>query len=208
MSSAPPSNLTTELARAAAQWIVEEGMEYGPAKQRAARQLHQRHPKQAQLPNNQHIEEEVRAYIDLFCSSTQPHELYALRTIAVLWMERLQAFRPHLTGAVWRGTATRLSAVHLQLFCDDSKEAEMQLLNQKVSFDIGSIKGPRSADIDVLTLSAPSHLLKESVTVHLSILDFDDLRGPLKYTAAKSPHRMTERGDITQLRQLMESTTP
>jgi hypothetical protein len=48
-------------------------------------------------------------------------------------MDRLAEFRPHLTGAVWRGTATRLNSVHLQLFCDDSKAAEIELLNQKIS---------------------------------------------------------------------------
>jgi exodeoxyribonuclease-3 len=37
------------------------------------------------------------------------------------WMARLADFRPHLSGAVWRGTATRLSDVHLDLYCDDSK---------------------------------------------------------------------------------------
>ena len=36
-----PSPLTREIAAAAARLIVEEGMEYGPAKRRAARDLRQ-----------------------------------------------------------------------------------------------------------------------------------------------------------------------
>ncbi len=55
-----------------------------------------------------------------FCADTQPAELQALRELAALWMERLAEFRPHLSGAVWRGTATRLNDIHLQLYCDDT----------------------------------------------------------------------------------------
>ena len=62
-------------------------------------------------------------------ADTQPGELRALRELAASWMGRLAEFRPHLTGAVWRGTATRLSNVHLQLYCDDSKATEIALLN-------------------------------------------------------------------------------
>ena len=116
-------------------------------------------------------------------------------------MERLQAFRPHLTGAVWRGTATRLSSVHLQLFCDDTKEAELALIDKKVNYDVGSLSGPRGEPIDVLTVSSPSAELGEAVTVHLTILDHDDLRGALKPDA----RGRSERGDLATLRRLLEA---
>ena len=70
-----------------------------------------------------------------------------LRRLALVWMERLAEFRPHLAGAVWRGTATRLSAVHLQLYCDDSKQAEIFLLDQRVPYDVGSRPGPRGESV-------------------------------------------------------------
>lgn len=193
------SSLTAELASAAARLIVEEGMEYGPAKRRAARVLGRASVRAAELPDNDAVEEEVRAYIALFCADTQPAELRALRDVAASWMERLQAFRPHLTGAVWRGTATRLNSVHLQLFCDDAKEAEIELLNRRVDFDVGSIDGPRHRPIDVLSFSTPSEALGEPVTLHLSILDFDDLRGALK----ADTRGRTERGDLPALRRLL-----
>lgn len=193
------SSLTAELASAAARLIVEEGMEYGPAKRRAARVLGRASVRAAELPDNDTIEEEVRAYLALFCADTQPAELRALRDVAASWMERLQAFRPHLTGAVWRGTATRLNSVHLQLFCDDAKEAEIELLNRRVDFDVGSIDGPRHRPIDVLSFSTPSEALGEPVTLHLSILDFDDLRGALK----ADTRGRTERGDLPALRRLL-----
>lgn len=194
------SQLSAEVASAAARLIVEEGMEYGPAKRRAAKLLGRASVRPVDLPGNDEVEEEVRSYIELFCADTQPGELLALRKVALLWMERLHDLRPHLTGAVWRGTATRLSSVHLQLYCDDSKQAELTLLDKRVDYDVGTIAGPRGEPIDVLTVSTMSHELGEPVTVHLSILDHDDLRGALKPDARGKP----ERGDLAALRRLLD----
>jgi len=195
------SALTAEIAAAAARLVVEEGMEYGPAKQRAARALGKHGTRSAQMPDNGAVEDEVRAYLDLFCADTQPAELAALREVAASWMERLAEFRPHLTGAVWRGTATRLSSVHLQLFCDDPKSAEIEMLNRGIDFDVGSISGPRNLPVDVLSVSSPSSSLGEEVTVFLTVLDHDDLRGGLKPDAGGQ----TQRGDLVALRRLMET---
>jgi len=196
------SHLSAELASAAARLIVEEGMEYGPAKRRAAKLLGKRSVRAVDLPGNDEVEDEVRSYLQLFCADTQPGELLALRRVALLWMDRLQAFRPHLTGAVWRGTATRLSSVHLQLFCDDSKEAELALIDKRVDYDVGSIGGSRGEPIDVLTVSSQSAELGEAVTVHLTVLDHDDLRGALKPDA----RGQSERGDLAALRRLLETS--
>ncbi|MGN6830317.1 hypothetical protein [Paucibacter sp. M5-1] len=192
------SSLSQEIAATAARLVVEEGLEYGPAKQRALKTLGL--PKRTALPGNDELEEQVRDYLALFCADTQPAELAALRELAALWMERLAEFRPHLCGAVWRGTATRLSNIHLQLFCDDSKSAEIALLNWRVDYEVGSITGPRGQPIDVLTLAAPCQALGESVTIALSILDFDDVRGALKPDAKGR----SERGDLGALRKLLQ----
>ncbi|TMH13501.1 MAG: hypothetical protein E6H65_02955 [Betaproteobacteria bacterium] len=190
--------LTAEIAAAAARLVVEEGMEYGAAKRRAARVLGKHRP--ADLPGNEEIEDEVRAYLTLFCADTQPAELAALREVAAQWMARLAPFRPHLTGAVWRGTATRLSNVHLQLYCDDSKATELALIDLGVAYEVGSLPGPRGEPVDVLSVVSPSRALGETVTVHLTILDHDDLRGALKPDA----RGRSQRGDLAALRALME----
>ena len=96
-------SLSAEIAANAARLIVEDGMEYGPAKRRAALDLGLS-GRSAALPGNEEVEDEVRAYISVFHADTQPAELAALREIAATWMERLNAFRPLLAGAVWRGT--------------------------------------------------------------------------------------------------------
>ena len=194
------STLTDEIAATAARLVVEEGMEYGPAKRRAARQLGRHSARASELPSNDAVEDEVRTYLSIFCADTQPAELAALRAVARVWMERLAEFRPHLTGAVWRGTATRLNNVHLQLFCDDSKAAELALIDRGVSYDVGSTTSLRGAEVDVLSVSSPSAELGEHVTVLLSVLDHDDLRGALKPDASGR----SQRGDLAALRRLME----
>jgi len=197
-----PSTLSNEIAASAARLVVEEGLEYGPAKRRAARDLGKRSTRQAELPGNNEVEDEVRAYLTLFCADTQPFELQALRRVAALWMQRMAEFRPLLTGAVWRGTATRLNNVHLQLYCDDSKAAELALIDQGVDYEVGSLQGPRAQPVDVLSVASPSRELGERVTVHMTVLDFDDVRGALKPDAGGR----SERGDLAALRALMEAT--
>jgi hypothetical protein len=93
--------------------------------------------------------------------------------------------------------------VHLQLFCDDSKSAEITMLNLGIDFDIGSINGPRGLPVDLLSVSSMSRALGEPVTVFLTVLDHDDLRGGLKPDASG----LTQRGDLIALRRLMETST-
>src|ERR1700754_3986881 len=157
-------SLSEEIAATAARLVVEEGMEYGPAKRRAARALGRASTRASELPGNDVVEDEVRNYLAIFCADTQPGELAALRAIAAVWMERLAEFRPHLTGAVWRGTATRLNNIHLELFCDDSKAAELALIDRRVDYDVGSRPGPRGKPVDVLSVSQTSRELGERVT--------------------------------------------
>ena len=54
------STLTDEIAATAARLVVEEGMEYGPAKRRAARVLGRHSARAAELPSNDRVEDEVR----------------------------------------------------------------------------------------------------------------------------------------------------
>lgn len=188
-----------EIAHAAARLVVEEGLEYGPAKRRAVRQLGLN--ARAKLPGNDEVEDAVLEYLAVFCADTQPAELAALRQLAARWMHRLGEFRPHLSGAVWRGTATRLSDIHLQLFCDDPKSAEIALINLDLPYEVGSAPGPRGDTVDRLSMTVDSPELGEPIGLHLTILDLDDLRGALKPDA----RGRTERGDLPALQRLLEA---
>ncbi len=190
-------NTSEEIAACAARWVVEEGLGYGPAKQRALKELGL--PPRTALPDNALLEREVREYLALFCAETQPAELRALRRMALAWMERLAAFRPHLTGAVWQGTATKLSDIHLQLFCDDSKSAELALINLGLEYDVGSTLGFRGEAVDVLSLAQVCDDLDLLVGIHLLIYDHDDLRGALKPDSSGR----VQRGDLKAVQRLI-----
>ena len=183
-----------EIAAAAARLIVEEGLEYGPAKQRAARDLGYR-PRGASLPGNDEVEDEVRAYLELFEADSQPAELAELRRIAAAWMARLSPFRPHLTGAVWRGTATRRNSVHIDLYCDDNKAAELALIDMRVDYDSSSIDRPRGEPLSVLEVFSRSAVLDTPVHVAMTVRDYDDLRGAL----VRDGRGRTVRGDLAAL---------
>ena len=193
------NHVTEEIAATAARLVVEEGMEFGPAKRRAVKQLGL--PKNAPLPDNDVLEASVREYIDIFCADTQPQELQALREVARLWMTRMAEFRPHLGGAVWRGTATAHSDIYLQLFCDDPKSAELRLIDHNVRYEVGSVQGFTAEVVDALSILCPSPALQQQVLVHLLIYDFDDLRGALKTDAQGK----TSRGDLNALERILKA---
>lgn len=167
-----------EIAAVAARMVVEEGCEYGGAKRRAVKQMGL--SARTALPDNHQVEAAVAEYIALFCADTQPAELRALRALALVWMERLARFRPHLSGAVWHGLATRRSDIYLQLFCDDPKSAEISLIDMQVRFEPRAVTGFHGETVDALSVNAWCAELGEYVGVHLLIYDFDDLRGALK----------------------------
>ena len=195
------SAITQEIAAAAARLVVDEGMEYAGAKRKAARSLGRAAGRSVELPSNEQVEDEVREHLALFNADTQPAELLALRRLALVWMVRLAEFRPHLAGAVWRGTATRLSAIHLDLYCDDAKSAEIALINQRVDYDVGSRPDPRGGQVDLLSIASRCAELGETVTLFLTILDHDDLRGALK----PDPHGRSWRGDAAGLKRLLDA---
>jgi hypothetical protein len=187
-----------EIAAAAARLVVEEGLEYGPAKRRALRDLGL--SARTALPHNDDVESEVRNYIRLYCADTQPAELQALRMLALEWMERMAQFRPHVGGAVWHGTATRLSDVYIQLFCDDSKSAEIALIDHHVDYEPRMVTGFHGEQVEALSIHATSRALGEEIGVHLLVYDLDDLRGALK----PDHQGRVPRGNMAALRRLME----
>jgi len=177
-----PHSLKEQIAAAAATMVVEEGLEYGPA--------------------NGLVGAAVRDYIALFCADTQPAELAALRELALVWMQRMAEFRPFLGGAVWRGTATRLSDIYIQLFCDDPKSAEIALIEHQVDYEPRTVTGFTGNSVEALSIRSLCKPLQETVGVHLMVYDHDDLRGALRPDArGQSP-----RGDLASVARLLAAS--
>ena len=192
------TSLKLEIAAAAAALVVEEGLEYGPAKRRAVKQMGL--PPRTELPENAAVEDAVIEYIAVFCADTQPAELAALRNLALVWMQRMADFRPHLAGAVWHGTATRLSDIYIQLFCDDPKSAEIALIDHNIDYEPRTITGFTGAKVEALSMSSFCKPLNENIGVHLMVYDLDDLRGALK----PDEKGRRPRGDVAALKALIQ----
>jgi hypothetical protein len=189
--------IAQEIAAVAARLVVDEGLEYAAAKRRAVKQLGL--PARTPLPDNAVLDAAVREDIAVFCPDSQAAELQALRELALVWMDRLQAFRPHVGGAVWHGIATRHSDIYMQLFCDDPKAPEWALLDHRVEYHPGTVNGWRGEPVEALTLRVRCEALAQWVLVHLMVHEHDDLRGALKPDAqGRKP-----RGDAAALRRLM-----
>lgn len=179
----------TDIAQAAAALVVEEGMELGAAKARALKQLGAR--RGTPMPDNRVLEAAVHEYIQIFRAEEQPLELHALRSLALHWMQRLQAFSPLLGGAVWSGTATRHSAIHLQLFEDDVKALPIWLLNQQLAFETQEATGISGLATEVLVteVRTDDEVLEQPVIVCLWNNGRTALRGALQPDRDGQPPR-------------------
>ncbi len=193
MSSFPSDSdtLRAEIAAAAARMIAEDGADYATAKRKAAKQiLGDNRIASNILPDNAQIEEEVRIYNEIFFGDTQPARLLHLRKLALRLMEDLAQFNPHLTGAVWNGTAGEHSDIHLYLFADSAKDVEIFLLNKNVQFEVSENPHFAGRNAMVETVSFMWH--KEGV--HLTLYETDDLR-----LQPKGPERRLANADTIRL---------
>ena len=118
--------------------MAEDGIaDYGAAKRKAARQLGATDA--SGLPTNDEIEHELRDYQSLFQDEEQPQRVRELRQTALQVMGRLAVFRPYLTGAVLDGTAGRHSVIELDVFAESSKDVEIRLLSEGISYQTDDI---------------------------------------------------------------------
>lgn len=190
-----------EILSYAARLVVEEGASYHHAKQQAIRQLglSPRTP----LPGNDALEDAVIQHIALFHADTQPLELKKLRQLALKWMLQMADFSPYLSGAIWHGTATQLSDIHIQLFCNDPKAVEIHLINKNISYTAAEIKGIHKEMVYTLCAAETVPEWRQQILIYLSIYNTDDLRGALTPDTKGRPPR----GNIPALQKLL-STPP
>ncbi|TSE20121.1 hypothetical protein Talka_01015 [Tepidimonas alkaliphilus] len=186
-----------EIAAVAAALIVDEGLPARAAQARALQQLGL--PARTPLPDAAAQDAAVREHLAIFHADTQPRELAALRATALVWMQRLAAFEPLLGGAVWHGTATRRSDIHLQLFSDDPKAVEIALINAGVAYDAAQARGLHGREVPVLHVSVRCEALGERVGLHLWVNDGAARRG------ARLPDELgrTPRGTADEVRALL-----
>jgi len=180
------SQLRQLVAQHAARMMAEEGIsDYAYAKRKAGRQLGMLDANC--LPTNSEIEEEIKLFHEIYHADDQPQALHQLRSDALVVMQMLERFNPHLTGSVLDGTAGKYAETNIHLFADSLKDVEIFLLNKEVPYETDQkayriTNDRRSADkkggdrrkVPVFTLEGPNGFIK------LSIFDTDDMRTPTK----------------------------
>ncbi len=184
-----PDPLRLELAAAAARLIADSGLDYVGAKKKALRQvLGDRSAPKGSIPDNDEIDAALREHLELFDADHAQRVARRRRTAAAL-MQRLRAFHPYLTGAVWKGVVTEHAPIHLQLFHDNPKDVEMELLNEGVDFEVSTVPHFRSgAEVEAIGFYL------DDAPVLLSLYAHDDVRGALRGGPAGA-----ERGDRAAL---------
>ena len=199
-----PRRAREEIAQSAARLIAEDGLDYASAKRKAARQLFGDTRVAGEwLPDNDLIEEELREYLALFQSDTQPDELRRLREIALDWMRRLAEFNPYVTGAVLNGTANAHSDIHLQIFTDNPKDVAIYLLNQNVQYDVSETRHfAGRADVETLSFLWRPRRDVDAIGIHVALYASDDLRGAFTADA----RGRVARADAASLRALVEAS--
>ena len=195
-SNSKQQQMRARIAAVAARLMAEDGLDdFALAKRKAARQLGAESTQS--LPKNEEIETELRAYQSLYQGEEQRERIRYLRTRALEAMHLLDRFRPHLAGAVLRGTAGRYSDIDLQLFTDDGKAVEHFLLSQNIAYDVSDERrfaGDQARAVSVLKLDW------QGVPVNLAIYTLKEERGILKATPTGRP---IERAGIQAVAQLL-----
>lgn len=187
MTDTSPDTLRREIAATAARLIADGGLDYASAKRKAVKQLLGGGQAKASMPDNDEVDSALREHLELF-DDDHADRVIRRRQAAVALMRRLAAFKPYLTGAVWKGIVAEHAPIHLQLFHDNPKDVAIHLLNDGIRFDVETtphFRNARRDDVEALVF------WWQNEPVLLSLYDEDDLRGALRASDTGA-----ERGDL------------
>ncbi len=122
-----------EVAAEAARIIATEGQpNYLLAKQKAAERLGTSTRKG--LPSNSEVEQELKAWQQVYGGQSHKNQLHRLRAGAAAAMRFLKPFRPRLVGPVLEGTADQHSRISLHVFSEDPDAVVRFLMEHRVPF--------------------------------------------------------------------------
>lgn len=186
--------LRREIAATAARLVADGGLDYAAAKRKAVRQLTGSNTVRGSMPDNDEIDAALAEHLSIF-DEGHAERVLRRRQVAAQLMTRLAAFRPYLTGAVWKGIVAEHAPIHLQLFHDNPKDVAIHLLNEGVRFDVETTQHFRSKDeIEAIVF------WQDEEPVLLSLYDEKDIRGALRGGIAGP-----ERGDLAALQLRIEA---
>jgi hypothetical protein len=189
------AQMRTRIAAAAARMMAEDGIDdFATAKRKAARMLGATDTQS--LPGNDEVEAELKSYLALYKHDEHTQRLRELREIALDVMAALEPFRPHLTGSVLKGTASRFADIDLQVFVDDAKSVELYLLNRGTPYATAEQRlycGDEVRALPVLEIDW------DDVPVRIAVLGRRDERAALKTSPTGRPIERANAAAVAQL---------
>lgn len=191
--------MRSRIAHLAARLMAEDGIEdHALAKRKAARQAGALDSRQ--LPGNDEIDAELRAYRKLYQEQEHRDHLRALRDKALRVMRELDRFNPRLTGSVLNGNAGKYADINLQLYTDNAKAVELYLIDHRIPYKAGQARiysGDMSRLVPVFTVH------DGATEIELAVLATDDLRTALRTSPEGRP---LERARAQAVADLLEQT--
>jgi hypothetical protein len=201
-----------EIAILAAQLVAEQALDFGSAKRKACERLYgaslKNLPRNA-MPDSEDVDLALLEHLELFDHEAHQSRVHEIRTLALLWLERLAAFNPLVTGAAWKGVVAEHAHLHIEVFTDDTKEVEFALLNQGVEYESVDVAHLNGRDMtEALAITQHGKVQRGApapIPIQISLYHVDDLRGALN----KGIHKTLGcalRGNAIQLAALVEQS--
>ncbi|MGP1716631.1 MAG: hypothetical protein ACTS9Y_05585 [Methylophilus sp.] len=208
-----PNDLRQEIAQSAARLMFEEGIsDYARAKRKAVKVLGIQ--QDAPLPTNAEIDMALREYHALYADEADAAHLLDLRQAALLTMQLLQKFNPHLTGSVLDGTAGPYADTDIHVFAESAKELEIYLLNQNIPYH-GDEQQYRMSDRpgkqkhELVRKRVPVVLVETRFgTQRISIFEADDIRSAPRKNGEKSGIQRMNLSQFSELVRTQPSADP
>ena len=171
------------IAQLAARLMAVDGIaDFALAKRKAAHQAGA--PDTRNLPNNEEVEQALRAYQQLYQADEQQARLRRLRQNAREIMQLLAQFDPYLSGSVLSGSAGKYSDINIHLFTDSVKDVELFLLNRQIPYR----SRERRVYIGGEPRSVPNFSLSsDDADFDITVFAQRDLRYQLRTTAEGRP---------------------
>jgi hypothetical protein len=181
------------IAYLAARIMAQDGIEdYAQAKRKAARQSG---VTQRQWPSNDEIAVALKQYRSLY-QPGHPWRLRELRQLALEVMDQFSEFNPQLTGSVLNGNAGDYATVHIQIFTDNGKSVEHDLINRGVAFSRDELRLYAGAE----SFAAPVIIFEfNSVEIRMTLLSMNNQRTHLKTSPEGKPFERAGRAAVASL---------
>ncbi|MEW4453152.1 HD domain-containing protein [Bremerella sp. JC817] len=132
-----PSKLRRQITHQAARLLYDrQESEYYHAKMKAARRVQRGWVKEADLPSNAEIRDEVQSMARMFEGDNRLENLLAMRLEARRMMLILERFRPRIVGSVLTGHVRKGSDIDIHVFSDSISAVTAALEAENIRYDV------------------------------------------------------------------------